>query len=130
MHAELMSDDYRFPFEKLRVWQDARVWVKAIYVATRAFPDSEKFGLVSQLNRASVSVPTNLAEGSGRTSRKDQAHFTQLAYSSLMESMNLLIIARDLEFVSESTLCEQRSTIAGLSAQMNALHMSQLRRVK
>ena len=85
-----------FPFEKLRVWQSAREFVKEIYFVTRSFPASEMYGLTSQLNRAAVSVAANLAEGSSRTSRKDQAHFSQLAYSSLMEVASLIILSVDL----------------------------------
>lgn len=77
---------YQFPFEKLDVWQEASSFVKRVYMMTRAFPAEEKFGLASQLNRAAVSVASNLAEGSCRVSFKDQAHFSQLAYSSLMEA--------------------------------------------
>ena len=86
--------------------------------------------MISQLNRAAVSVPTNLAEGSGRTSKKDQAHFSHLAYSSLMECMNLLILADDLHLLSGEVLQQQRIEIASLSAQLNALHQSQLRQSK
>ncbi len=90
-----MENDRTFAFEKLRVWQDARSWVKSVYTITRLFPNAEKFGMTSQLNRAAFSVPTNIAEGSGQKSSKDQAHFTQLAYSSLLETLNLLILAFD-----------------------------------
>ena len=123
----MSNESHLFPFEKLRVWQEARGWVKTIYTLTRHFPDSERFGLISQLNRAAVSVPTNLAEGSARISKKDQAHFTHLAYSSLMECMNLLMLANDLQFLAENELQAQRTAIASLSAQLNALHQSQLR---
>ena len=123
----MSNESHLFPFEKLRVWQESRGWVKTIYTLTRHFPDSERFGLISQLNRAAVSVPTNLAEGSARISKKDQAHFTHLAYSSLMECMNLLMLANDLQFLAENELQAQRTAIASLSAQLNALHQSQLR---
>ena len=122
-----MVQNYEFAFEKLRGWQEARKWVNSIYQITRRFPDSENFGMTSQLNRAAVSVPTNLAEGSGRISKKDQAHFTHLAYSSLMECMNLLMLADDQKFLAEGEINRQRASIASLSAQLNALHQSQLR---
>jgi four helix bundle protein len=120
-----MKDPHSFPFEKLRVWQEVRLWIREIYRFTGKFPEREKFGMVSQLNRAAVSVATNLAEGSGRISKKDQAHFTHLAYSSLMECMNLLILAADQKFISSEDLESQRFIITGLSAQINALHQSQ-----
>ncbi len=72
-------------FEKLRVWNDARELHSQVYRATRSFPRAELYGLTSQMNRIAVSVATYLAEGSSRTSRKDQAHFTQISYGSLTE---------------------------------------------
>jgi four helix bundle protein len=119
---------YEFSFEKLRVWQDARGWVHSIYALTRRFPSSENYGLTSQLNRASVSVVANLAEGAGRVSPRDQAHFSQLAYGSLMESMCLLLVASDQGFLSGSDLENQRTAIEQIANQINALRISQLAR--
>ncbi len=124
-----MNSDYQFPFEKLRVWQDARGWVGSVYQLTAAFPRSEAFNLTSQLNRASVSVAANLAEGSGRVSPKDQAHFSQIAYGSLMESACLAILSADSGLIAPDQLADQRETIAGLANQINALRQSQLARV-
>ncbi|MBX9742989.1 MAG: four helix bundle protein [Chthoniobacterales bacterium] len=120
-----MSNQRIFGFEKLNVWQEARKWVKSIYDITRLFPETEKFGLISQLRRASISVPTNIAEGSARKSSKDQAHFSQLAYSSLLESLNLLILSFDLEYLSESELISQRDIIQSLTAQLYDLYFAQ-----
>jgi four helix bundle protein len=91
-----MSAEYKFAFEKLDVWQEVRLLTKEIYKDTRVFPNEEKFGITNQMRRAAVSVCSNIAEGSSRTSAKDQAHFYQLSYSSLMELMNQTIIANDL----------------------------------
>ena len=95
---------YKFSFEKLEAWQLYKDFIKEIYKITKDFPDSEKYGLVSQINRASLSIASNLAEGSSRTSSKDQAHFSQLAYSSLMEVICQLIISKELEYISEEEL--------------------------
>src|SRR5437762_9520988 len=95
-----MPTRHVYPFEKLRVWQNARSLVKSVYRTTRAFPRSEVYGLTSQTNRAAVSVAANLAEGSSRTSRKDQAHFTQISYGSLTELAYLAILATDVELLS------------------------------
>src|SRR4051812_4844383 len=95
-----MKTRHVYPFEKLRVWQDARKLLKALYPLTRRFPRSEIYGLVSQINRAAVSVAANIAEGSSRMSRKHQAHFSEIAYGSLMELACLLIVSVDLEFLS------------------------------
>lgn len=125
-----MNTSRIFTFEKLRVWQDARKWVKTIYEITSSFPNKESFGLSSQLNRAAVSVPTNIAEGSARKSRRDQAHFTNIAYSSLLEVLNLLILPFDQGYLSENQLSCQRTTIESITAQLNALHSSQEQRAK
>ncbi len=82
-----MMSQYELPLEKLRGWQDARAWVRTVYVDFKSLPAKERFGMTSQLTRAAVSFAANLARGSGRTSLKDQAHFSQLAYGSLMDPL-------------------------------------------
>jgi four helix bundle protein len=121
-----MSVRHVYPFEKLRVWQSARSLIKNVYRATSSFPRSEMYGLTSQTNRAAISVAANLAEGSSRTSRKDQAHFSQIAYSSLMELACLLIVAIDLEILTSERESRLREEIEALSRQLNALRSSQL----
>ena len=121
-----MKTRHAYPFEKLRVWQDARKLVRHIYPLTKRFPRSEIYGLVSQINRAAVSVAANISEGSARVSRKDQAHFSEIAYGSLMELACLLIVAVDLEFLSEQDESELREEIEAVSRQLNALRRAQL----
>jgi len=77
--------EYKFPFEKLEIWVLAIDLSVQIYKLTKDFPQSEKFGITNQLRRAANSVSANLAEGSGRLSIKDKAHFFQVSYSSLLE---------------------------------------------
>lgn len=72
---------------------------REIYFITKQFPVAEQFGLSSQIKRAAVSVMSNIAEGSARISRKDQAHFSQLAYSSLMEAASQLHLSQEMGFV-------------------------------
>ena len=121
-----MPTRHIYPFEKLRVWQDARSLVTIVYRATKAFPRSETYGLTSQTNRAAVSVAANLAEGSSRTSRKDQAHFSQIAYGSLMELACLLIVAVDLEILPADREVILREKIEAVSRQLNALRATQV----
>ena len=121
-----MPGRHVYPFEKLRVWESARQLVRSVYKATRAFPRSEIYGLTSQTNRAAVSVAANLAEGSPRTSRKDQAHFSQIAYGSLMELACLLILAVDLDFLSTEDESELRAEIESVSRRLNALRTTQV----
>ena len=121
-----MSARHVYPFEKLRVWQKARQLVRDIYAVTRKFPRSEIYGFTSQTNRATVSVVANMAEGSLRISRKDQAHFSEIAYSSLMELACLSILAVDLEFLSMSEESKLRERIESVSRQLNGLRTAQL----
>ena len=117
---------HTYSFEKLEVWKDARQLVQWVYKITQSFPAEEKFGLIMQLRRASVSVVSNLAEGSARKSAKDQAHFSQIAYSSLIEILNQLIIAGDLKFINDDIITEGRSKIEKLSTKVAALRNAQL----
>jgi len=77
-----------YAFENLTVWQESRKFVKEIYLVTADYPKDERYGLISQLRRASVSVSSNLAEGSCRWSKKEQARFYEIAYGSLIEVLN------------------------------------------
>src|SRR5437867_13271031 len=121
-----MNSRQHYPFEKLRVSQSSRELSKQIYLATTTFPQREVYGLTSQCNRAAISVAANLAEGSSRQSRKDQAHFSEIAYSSLMELACLAILAVDLEFLPLSEESKLREEIESVSRQLNALRTAQL----
>jgi len=91
----------RFRFENLQVWQEARELNKEVYRLTRKFPNQEVFCLTSQIRRAAVSVSSNIAEGSGRNSDKDFAHFLEQSYGSLMEVASLLYLALDESYISQ-----------------------------
>ncbi len=82
------------------------------------------------MRRAAISVSSNIAEGTSRSSYKDQAHFSQIAFSSLMELLSQLILAKDLKYINEFTYKETRELIEELSRQINALRKSQLNRIK
>jgi four helix bundle protein len=125
-----MEKRYLFSFEKLEVWQRAKELVIGIYKICKNFPASEQYGLTSQITRAAISVASNLAEGSSRMSRKDQAHFSQIAYSSLMEVACQLNIAEELGFIKEEKHVELRRSIVILSSKINALSRSQKERIK
>lgn len=115
-----------YSFEKLLVWQRSREFVKCIYETTYNFPDSEKFGLISQLRRASVSISSNIAEGSGRVSYKDKAYFTQIAFSSLMEVLNQLYLSLDLKYIDEKKFWDLKTKINELSFLISKFRNSQL----
>jgi four helix bundle protein len=83
-----------FRFEELDVWQKAVEHAGRVYEITRGFPDDERYGLTSQMRRSAVSVSSNIAEGSGRTSDTDFARFLEIAYGSLMENVSQSRIAK------------------------------------
>lgn len=90
-----------FNFRNLVCYQRGRGLVNEIYSLVKAFPSEERYALGDQLRRASVSITSNIAEGTGRQSYKDQAHFIELSYGSLMEVMSQLDIALDQHFISK-----------------------------
>ena len=87
-------------FEDLIVWQKAHAFVLNLYQATANFPSHEQFGLRSQMRRAAVSIPANIAEGFGKQSKPDKAKFFNIAQGSLEEVRYYLILSRDLQYLS------------------------------
>lgn len=116
----------QFSFEKLVVWQKTKDLSIHIYKITSSIPNDEKFGLISQLRRCSVSIASNLAEGSGRHSNKDKARFSEIAFGSLLELLNQLIISNELKFLLKENYNELRIQIEEISRMINALRKSQL----
>ena len=112
---------HTYSFEKLNVWQNTREFTKKVYLITQDFPVDEKFGLVSQIRRAIISISSNIAEGSSRNSVKDQAHFYNMAYSSALEVVSQLILSLDLQFINETNYTELREALEQITNQLNAL---------
>ncbi|WP_027068051.1 four helix bundle protein [Maribacter sp. Hel_I_7] len=88
-------------YKDLDIWRQARVLVKTVYVLTKSFPKDEQFSLTSQVRRCVISVPSNIAEGCGRQSNKETIHFLHIARGSLYELETQLILAGDLNYISE-----------------------------
>lgn len=120
---------YQYNFEKLEVWNDARHFVKAVYNITSHFPDKEKFGLSSQIQRASVSVVSNIAEGVSRNSVKEQIRFVEIAYGSLMEVYCQLYIAVDLGYLISELFKTIKTEIDKIANKLNALNRSLIKRL-
>jgi len=120
----IKSMDFVYSFEKLDVWQEARLLVKEIYLLTESFPNSEKYGLSNQIQRASVSVVSNIAEGVSRFSPKEQIRFIEVAYGSLTEVYCQLMIAMDLSYINKEKLESLKPSILKISNQLNALKKS------
>jgi len=95
-----------YSFENLDVWKVSKQLVIQIYTLIEKFPKVERYALCDQLRRACVSVPSNIAEGSGRTSLKEKVHFISIAYSSLMEVYCQLQIAEELQYIQKDSLQE------------------------
>lgn len=98
-----------YGFKKLIVWQKSIQLVKRVYALTASFPIDERYALTDQIHRAVVSIPSNIAEGDGRSSIKDYAHYLAIARGSLYETMTQLEIARQLGYVGE---CQELESLA------------------
>ena len=110
------------PHHELRVWQDAMELVTRIYSVTNTFPADERYGLTSQIRRASVSVPSNIAEGAARGGRKEFIHFLIISRGSLSELDTQLRIAMNLGYVTDidSLLADVERLQAALGALMKS----------
>lgn len=98
-------------FKELIVWQKSRSLVKDVYKLTQKFPADERFGLAQQIRRASVSVSSNIAEGSGRGTNNDFLHFIDIANGSAFEVETQLYLALDLEYISQTEFEEITSKL-------------------
>ncbi len=108
-------------FTDLKVWQRSHALVLELYRLTEAFPAPERFGLIAQLRRTAVSVPTNIAEGSKRRTAQDYARFLNLAESSLAETEYLLIMSRDLGYLTSTATADPLEEISQIAKMLNAL---------
>ena len=110
-----------YSFEKLNVWKEARKLVVAVYQLLESFPKFENYALCDQIRRSIISVPSNVAEGTGRMSPKEKLHFIEISYGSLMEAYNQLIIASDLKYITEESLKELKPSIDTVARLLNGL---------
>jgi four helix bundle protein len=106
-------------YKELIVWQKAMSLVALIYELTKTFPDDERFGLTSQMRRCSVSIPSNIAEGWGRLSRKNYIQFLRISRGSLYELETQILITKQLKYINDSESIE--SLIIEISKMLNSL---------
>lgn len=123
-------DGIIYSFEKLKVWQEAKKLVVEVYHLLDSFPKFEKYALCDQIRRAIVSVPSNIAEGSGRKSLKEQIHFLEIAYGSLMETYNQLLIAIELTYITEESVEVIKPSIDAVAKMINGLSNSYEEKLK
>lgn len=113
-----------YQFERLNAWQESRKLVAAVYQLLKRFPNEERYALCDQLRRAAISVPSNIAEGNGRIAIKEQIHFLEIAYSSVMEIYCQLQIAVDLGYISEEDFNQIKPLIYNTSKLISGLRSS------
>ena len=94
----------KMPYQKLIIWQKSRILVKKIYELTATFPKAEQYGLVAQMRRAAISVPSNVAEGSQKNTNRDFLSFLAIAKGSLAELETQVILSGDLKLATEEKL--------------------------
>ena len=111
-----------YNYQKLDVYKVAKELVQQVYVLLKEYPSEEKYALCDQIRRAVISVPANIAEGMGRTSKKEQKHFLEIAYGSLMEVQCLLDISTDLGYISTDSYNSINTPIFRVATMINKLH--------
>ena len=110
-----------FYYRKLKVYHQSVRLVKEIYILTDQFPLQERNGLVNQIQRAAISIPSNIAEGMGRFSIKERMHFIEIAYGSLMEVMCQLEIAESLNYINNDQFKTQEMLVSEISKMLIGL---------
>ena len=114
----------KFTFFDLRVYQEAKLLVREVYTLLDKFPKYETYALSDQLRRAVTSVPSNIAEGSGRLSPKEKVRFIEIAYASLTETLCQLDIAHDLGYISDEEFSNEKERINVIGKQLSGLRSS------
>jgi len=108
-------------FRNILAWQKSHQFTLFVYKLTKGFPAVEQFGVTSQLRRAAISIPSNIAEGSCRGSDKDFARFIQIAMGSASEVEYLILLSRDLEYLSPEEYEEANSFITEIKKMLSSL---------
>ncbi|RRA98586.1 four helix bundle protein [Larkinella rosea] len=109
-------------FRNLKVWQLSVDFVTSVYLLTTQFPNEEKFGLISQIKRSAISIPSNIAEGSGRGSNKEFARFLSISLASSYELETQLIVANRLNFLTETIVLEITQRLHEIQKMIFSLH--------
>jgi len=108
-------------YKELIVWQKSFELAKAVYKITKKFPKEETYGLTSQMRRASVSIPSNIAEGYSRKSRQEYIQFVRIAFGSGAELETQLLLSKDLEFVDPDTIEKVYNQLVEVMKMLNKL---------
>lgn len=114
-------NEAKYSYKNLDAYKEAKTLVLQVYSLLKQFPKEEQYALCDQLRRAVISVPSNIAEGSGRTSAKDQAHFFEMAFGSLMEVNCQIDIAHELGYISKDDVENIEKHVKSISALLSGL---------
>lgn len=112
----------QFYFERLEVWKETRIFIKEVYEFSSDFPSDERFGAISQIRRASVSIAANIAEGMHRKTDREKARFINIAFSSAIEVLSFLILAKDFEWIDDDRYLASRKRLEKITNQLNSLY--------
>ena len=116
----------KYSYKNLEAYKESKTLVKQVYALLKKFPKEETYALCDQLRRAVISVPSNIAEGSGRYSVKEQLHFIEIAYGSLLEVECQIDIAHDVKYVSDSEFVNVNNQIDKVSTLLSGLRNKRL----
>jgi len=116
----------KYNYKDLEAYKEAKILVRMIYSLLQRFPKEEMYALCDQLRRAVISVPSNLAEGSGRYSVKEQLHFVEIAYGSLLEVECQLDIAHDIKYISDDEYSSAENQIGKVASLLSGLRSKRL----
>lgn len=111
----------KYNYKDLDAYKESKALVILVYALIKKFPREEQYALCDQLRRAVISVPSNIAEGSGRTSSKDQAHFFEMAFGSLMEVNCQIDIAHDLGYITKEEVERVEQHVKAIAALLSGL---------
>ncbi len=111
-------------FKDLKVWQKSFMLVKDVYLKTKGFPKEEQYGLTQQIRRASVSIPSNIAEGAGRGSSKQFEYFLSIALGSSFELETQLLLSKELRYITEDELLNLSENLIEIQKMIRGLQKS------
>ena len=120
-------ENFEYTFEKLRAYQEARRMVTYIYRLLNTYPDVERYAICAQMRRSAVSVTSNIAEGTSRSTLKDKIHFIEISYGSLMEVYSQLQVSLDLGYISQEAYEEAKRYVTSVAQPLSGLRNSYLK---
>ena len=121
-----MNMEAKYDYKNLDAYKESKILVRMVYEMLKLFPKEEQYALCDQLRRAVISIPSNLAEGCGRYSTKEQLHFLEIAFGSLLEVECQMDIAHDINYISESQLANIYTQIRKVAALLSGLRSKRL----